>query len=275
MSGGWYARRRGAGDHLATGRISLFDDGVHDFLCMNAQSRIDPSSHVPPGIWIGSAKKIWFLTARQDTERSIQRSLQKLERIGWIKRWMKFGQRGDYPILISKFVVQDLSLTRFIVNAASTIDWQRPILEPVEVLSGKCRGAVAPPTITDTRSAGETSSQARNPAPSEEAISLASQLKFRILQNIPKFKTHPGQDRNWALEADRMMRLDGRTASEIRDLIEWSQNDMFWRANILSMKKLRKQFDQLTAKKNVDRKGGLSRAEQLEQKNRSVAGLPN
>ena len=72
-----------------------------------------------------------------------------------------------------------------------------------------------------------------------------------------------------------MMRLDGRTASEIRDLIEWSQNDMFWRANILSMKKLRKQFDQLTAKKNVDRKGGLSRAEQLEQKNRSVAGLPN
>ena len=30
------------------------------------------------------------------------------------------------------------------------------------------------------------------------------------------------------------------------------QNDMFWRANILSMKKLRKQFDQLTAKKNVE-----------------------
>ena len=172
MSGGWYARRRGAGDRLATSSISLFDDGVHDFLCMNAQSRIDPSSTCPPGIWIGCGAKEDLVSDRTPGHGAfIQRSLQKLERIGWIKRWMKFGQRGDYPILISKFVVQDLSLTRFIVNAASTIDWQRPILEPVEVLSGKCRGAVAPPTITDTRSAGETSSQARNPAPSEEAIS--------------------------------------------------------------------------------------------------------
>jgi hypothetical protein len=153
-STGWYPRRRGAGDHLASARISLFDDGLHDFLCMNAQARVDPSSKTPPGVWIGSARKIWLLTGRQGTEREIQRSLQKLERIGWIKRWIKSGQRGDYPILIAKFVVtgprqkaqnsEEVAApisapTKLVVNAKATTDWQHPILEPApnsdEVLS--------------------------------------------------------------------------------------------------------------------------------------------
>jgi len=129
LSGGWYPRRRGAGDHLATGKISLFDNGVHDFLCMNAQSRIDPTSKVPPGVWLGSARKIWLLTRRQGTERAIQRSLQKLERIGWIKRFRRPEQSGDYPILIAKFVVTGRAPERFLVNAMETADWKRPKLD--------------------------------------------------------------------------------------------------------------------------------------------------
>ena len=150
MNRGWYPRPRGAADHLASGRISLFDDGVHDFLCMNAQSRIDPSSNVPPGIWIGSAKKIWLLTARQDNERAIQRSIQKLERIGWIRRYRTPGHRGDYAILISKFVVTDLSGTQYIINAELSEDWKHPKYLPCTLprteLSGKRQGTVTPPT---------------------------------------------------------------------------------------------------------------------------------
>jgi hypothetical protein len=129
LSAGWYPRRRGAGDHLATGEISLFDDGVHDFLCMNAQSRIDPTSKVPPGVWLGSARKIWLLTRRQGTERAIQRSLQKLERLGWIKRFRTPEQSGDYPILIAKFVVTGRAPERFLVNAKDTVDWRYPKLD--------------------------------------------------------------------------------------------------------------------------------------------------
>lgn len=149
-AGGWYARRRGAGEHLASGRISLFDSGVHDFLCMNAQSRIEPSSSVPPGIWIGSARKIWLLTARQDDERAIQRSIQKLERIGWIRRYLAPGHRGDYPILISKFVVTDLSGTQFFINAELSDNWKHPKYLPCTLprteVSGKCQGTVTLPT---------------------------------------------------------------------------------------------------------------------------------
>ncbi len=130
---GYYRRRRGILEHLQAGRISLFDAGVHDFLCLNAQSRVGIGSAIPPGIWIGSARKIWLLTSRGERERRIRRSLERLERLGWIKRWRDQGQKGDRPILISRFVVRDMSGNDFIVSAEDTTDWRDPILVPCRV----------------------------------------------------------------------------------------------------------------------------------------------
>jgi hypothetical protein len=45
-----------------------------------------------------------------------------------------------------------------------------------------------------------------------------------------------------------MLRLDQRTEEQIEILIDWSQADPFWRGNILSMSKLREQFDALVLK---------------------------
>ena len=42
-----------------------------------------------------------------------------------------------------------------------------------------------------------------------------------------------------------MILLDKRTPKEIESVIEFSQNDSFWMANILSAAALRKQFDKL------------------------------
>jgi hypothetical protein len=42
-----------------------------------------------------------------------------------------------------------------------------------------------------------------------------------------------------------MMRLDKRDPQEAAYLMTWAQNDHFWRANILSMGKFRKQYDKL------------------------------
>jgi hypothetical protein len=143
---GFYPRRRGALEHLKSGRISLFDDGVHDFVCMNAQSRVGTGSSIPPGVWFGSARKIWLLSGRSECERKIQRSLEKLERIGWIRRWRSKGKRGDYPMLISKFRVTDGAKNVFVVNAAATIDWRSPVLTQIAPavtdVSGNCRGTV-------------------------------------------------------------------------------------------------------------------------------------
>ncbi len=127
---GFYRRRRGILEHMEASRITLFDAGLHDFLCLNAQSRVGTGSSLPPGIWFGSARKIWLLTGRQGSEKQIRRSLKKLEGLEWIKRWCKQGRRGDYPILLVRFLVRDLSGKDFVVNAEGTTDWRHPVLVP-------------------------------------------------------------------------------------------------------------------------------------------------
>jgi hypothetical protein len=51
-----------------------------------------------------------------------------------------------------------------------------------------------------------------------------------------------------AVTAQRMIDLDDRKSGEIEKLIRWAQRDKFWQTNILSMDKLREQFDQLQMK---------------------------
>ena len=53
--------------------------------------------------------------------------------------------------------------------------------------------------------------------------------------------------KNWDA-ARLMLDRDGRTVEQIEYLIRWSQEDEFWRGNILSMAKLRDKFDQLRLK---------------------------
>ena len=45
---------------------------------------------------------------------------------------------------------------------------------------------------------------------------------------------------------DRLIRLDNRPPQETEAVIRWCQEHPFWRSNILSVAKLRKQFDTLT-----------------------------
>jgi hypothetical protein len=54
-----------------------------------------------------------------------------LEKLGWIKRWMKPGKRGNYPILIARYSVSDMSGKECVVDAEATTDWKLPVLVPV------------------------------------------------------------------------------------------------------------------------------------------------
>jgi hypothetical protein len=95
-------------------------------------------------------------------------------------------------------------------------------------------------------------SSSQNQKPSHEAEKLSELLKGEILKNSPTFRITPAQERKWAVTADRMLRLDGRTPEQIADLIRWAQRDEFWMANVLSMDTLREKFDQLELKCRKD-----------------------
>jgi hypothetical protein len=86
--------------------------------------------------------------------------------------------------------------------------------------------------------------------PSLEAIEISQLLSDLIFRNFPN-RTPPteAQLTSWARDADKINRSDGHAWGEIRELLEWCQDDNFWRANILSMSKFREKWNQLVAKR--------------------------
>lgn len=81
---------------------------------------------------------------------------------------------------------------------------------------------------------------------------LSKFLIDQITINLPNFK--PANNGNvektiqrWAIDIDKMIRLDKRDPNDIKKMISWCQNDDFWFSNILSGAKLRKQYDALSA----------------------------
>lgn len=55
-------------------------------------------------------------------------------------------------------------------------------------------------------------------------------------------------EREWLKDADKLLRLDKRELPEVLKVITWCQQDSFWQNNILSVSKLRIQYDQLLMK---------------------------
>ncbi len=79
---------------------------------------------------------------------------------------------------------------------------------------------------------------------------LAEGLFLLIRKRLPNFRIPNLQ--KWSGEIDRMIRLDKRDPEEIAEIIEWSQKNTFWKRNILSTGKLRKQYDLLFAQKGEE-----------------------
>ena len=89
---------------------------------------------------------------------------------------------------------------------------------------------------------------------------LAGLLLNEILKRNPNHKKPNLQ--TWAKDIDKLIRIDERPKSQIHDVVKWCQKDSFWQNNILSAKKLREKFDQLSLKMNVKTTTrGLSREE--------------
>lgn len=80
--------------------------------------------------------------------------------------------------------------------------------------------------------------------------SMPYQLALRLLKSIrannPGFKEPNLQ--KWSEDIRLLIERDNRLPEEITYVIDWCQQDSFWKTNILSPSKLRKQYDQLVLK---------------------------
>jgi monoamine oxidase len=80
------------------------------------------------------------------------------------------------------------------------------------------------------------------PANRDDVERLCEYLAGRVEANGSK---RPSITKRWRDSARLMLDNDGRTEQQVMTAIDWCQDHEFWRANILSMPKLRERYDQL------------------------------
>lgn len=80
-------------------------------------------------------------------------------------------------------------------------------------------------------------------------LKLAMYLFDKIKKNNPDHKElTDSQQQKWADHIRLMIQRDNRSPQRIKNMIDWCQSDDFWKQNILSTAKLRKQYDTMAPK---------------------------
>lgn len=167
------------------------------------------------------------------------------------KQKSKIPEPKNAPWLAKNNTVDDLATKNVANQQSATINVLSPSPSPS-------------PIYNNSTSEPSTDAPPESPKPKKqipifeentEQYKLALFMRQCILKNLPNAKlpdTTPDKLRRWAYDIDLMIRIDNRTPAEIRQLIDWSHRDQFWKANILSPGKLRDKWDTLTAHKKRD-----------------------
>ena len=77
---------------------------------------------------------------------------------------------------------------------------------------------------------------------------LLNKIRERNSSIYPTDSKNPPDTQKWANDIRLMHERDARSYDDIKRIIEWCQQDSFWKNNILSASKLRKQFGKLIDK---------------------------
>ncbi|XLP22112.1 phage replisome organizer N-terminal domain-containing protein [Bacillus toyonensis] len=92
-------------------------------------------------------------------------------------------------------------------------------------------------------------------------MDAAKYFHHLILSRNKNFKQPPLD--SWAKDIRLMQERDNRNLEDIKKVMDWCQKDTFWMNNVLSISKLRKQFDQLYMKMRWYSKTGTQYRDKL------------
>lgn len=96
-----------------------------------------------------------------------------------------------------------------------------------------------------------------SPKPIEPKAKEMAELLYSLHKQVDQNVKKPNID-SWAMDIEKINRLDGRSYEDIEKVIRWAKTPgNFWFANIMSGKKLRMQFSRLYIEAN--KKAGVGR----------------
>lgn len=175
-----------------------------------------------------------------------------LVRVGWL-------QHRDGKIEVVNF---DRHLGKSAKSRAQTRN-------RVEASREKCNAASVTEALPEKRREEKSIKEGLRPSRAEKFTPLdretAEAIEHALIQDQPDRK-RANLDA-WANDVRLMRERDNRTHDQILDLFAWANDDSFWRANILSPAKLRKQWDHLTAKRNSANETTVNSAQRRENAN--------
>lgn len=113
-------------------------------------------------------------------------------------------------------------------------------------------------TSLSSADAADEQSSAEDPEPREDVEQLCKLLADCIEANGSK---RPTITQRWREAARLLIDRDGKTPQQVAWIIQWCQQDEFWRGNVLSMPTLRRQFDRLRLKAQQESQPRISKRE--------------
>jgi hypothetical protein len=100
-------------------------------------------------------------------------------------------------------------------------------------------------TSSETQADTETDTKKNSPPTRLDVEQLCGKLAEWLVKNGAKPPETASAKDGWRREARLLLDTDERPLAEALALVDWCQQDSFWRSNILSMTKFRKQYDAL------------------------------
>jgi len=178
------------------------------------------------------------------------------------KQKSKIPEPKDAPWVAKDNTVDDLATKNVAKQQSATINVLSPSPSPSPSPSeniDSCPnppGPDAPPEPQEVQETGEDDKEEPKHTEDSPPYRAAAYLRNRILANNVRARVPPNDPddklmQKWAQEMDRLHRIgppggtSGYSWQEIRQLIDFSQDDDFWRSNILSAAKLREKCVQL------------------------------
>lgn len=133
---GYAIIRRGLLDHLLEGRLGFFELGIYTTIHLQADFQT--------GVWRGSAPRLLATAPAGTTLREVQRAVQILVKIGFLRTFQTHGSRGNYAVLIDKYDVRIGALKGRRLNAAKSVSWREPFYEPCAERDAEANAEAAP-----------------------------------------------------------------------------------------------------------------------------------
>lgn len=127
----------------------------------------------------------------------------------------------------------------------------KPPADPSQGKGVRGKGSISP-TVTTTGSSSSSSashddgsddeSEDEDEPPREDVERVCTHLADRIAANGSK---RPAINKTWRRAARLLMDTDRRSEKQVHNMIDWCQADEWWRSRVMSMSKLRSQYDSM------------------------------